>query len=157
MPVVVNCTGIGARDLTDDTDLHPVRGQVVRAEPGITARFFGAEEAPGGLAYIIPHADCTVLGGTDDTDAWDLTPDPRVAEAILARCAVLEPAVARARVLGHAAGLRPVRSAVRLEAERRADGVVVHHYGHGGSGVTFSWGCAEDAARLVETAMREGA
>jgi D-amino-acid oxidase len=158
-PYVVHCTGIGARALTGDTDLHPVRGQVVRMEPGLSSRFLGAESAgpAGGLAYVIPHADCTVLGGTEDEGAWDLTPDPEVARAILERCATLAPAVGRARVLGHAAGLRPVRREVRLETERRGGGVVVHHYGHGGSGVTFSWGCAEEAARLLESAMREGA
>ena len=180
-PCVVNCTGIGARALTGDTDLHPVRGQVVRAEPGLSPRFLGAEAARavpagqvartgtapgaaagaehtnGGLAYVIPHADCTILGGTEDEDAWDLEPDPAVARAILGRCAALVPAVAKARVLGHAVGLRPVRREVRLEIERRAGGVVVHHYGHGGSGVTFSWGCADEAARLVDSAMREGA
>src|SRR5262245_14529821 len=55
--VVVNCTGIGARALTGDPDLHPVRGQVVRAQPGLASRFLGAEaagRAPGALAYVIP-------------------------------------------------------------------------------------------------------
>lgn len=156
-PVVVNCTGIGARALTGDTDLHPVRGQVVRVAPGIASRFLGAENVGGGLAYVIPHADCTVLGGTEDENAWNLDPDPGVAAAIIDRCAALVPQIAKAPVLGHAAGLRPVRSAVRLETEQRAAGIVVHHYGHGGSGVTYSWGCAEEAARLVEEAMRDGA
>jgi len=156
-PFVVNCTGIGARALTGDLELHPVRGQVVRAEPGLAARFLGADDAPGGLAYVIPHADCTVLGGTEDAEVWDLEPDPAAARAIVERCAALAPAVAGARVLGHAAGLRPVRREVRLETERRAGGVVVHDYGHGGSGVTYSWGCAEEAVRLVESAVREGA
>ena len=50
-------------------------------------------------------------------------------------------------------GLRPVRPSVRLETANdteTGDSVtVVHSYGHGGSGVTLSWGCAEDAAQLV--------
>ena len=48
-------------------------------------------------------------------------------------------------MLRHKVGLRPVRPAVRLERE----GHVVHCYGHGGAGVTLSWGCAEDVAALV--------
>ena len=55
------------------------------------------------------------------------------------------PELAEAEVLGHAVGLRPVRSAIRLE--RVED--VVHCYGHGGSGVTVSWGCADDVLRLA--------
>jgi len=39
-------------------------------------------------------------------------------------------------------GLRPNRPAVRLEAEPLGDGRRVHCYGHGGMGVSLSWGCA---------------
>jgi D-amino-acid oxidase len=117
----------------------------------------GGGAGAGGLAYVIPHPDCTILGGTEDVDAWDLDPDPGVARGILERCERLARGVARARVLGHAVGLRPGRREVRLESEQRSRVVVVHHYGHGGSGVTYSWGCAEEAARLVARVIREGA
>jgi D-amino-acid oxidase len=32
----------------------------------------------------------------------------------------------------------------------------VHNYGHGGSGVTLSWGCAEETLRLVSQILSEG-
>jgi D-amino-acid oxidase len=55
-------------------------------------------------------------------------------------------------------GLRPGRSAVRVEAEPRGDGLVVHDYGHGGAGVTLSWGCAEEAVALAAARLtRPGA
>jgi len=39
---------------------------------------------------------------------------------------------------------------VRLEAGLLPSGRrVVHDYGHGGSGFTLSWGCADEVARLV--------
>jgi D-amino-acid oxidase len=38
---------------------------------------------------------------------------------------------------------------VRLEAEERGAGTVVHCYGHGGAGVTLAWGCAEEVVELV--------
>jgi D-amino-acid oxidase len=49
-------------------------------------------------------------------------------------------------VLRHKVGLRPVRPAVRLERV----GDVVHCYGHGGAGVTLSWGVADEVVALVE-------
>lgn len=150
-PVVVNCTGLGARALAGDAELFPIRGQVVRVEnPGIE-RILLDEEHPEGLTYVIPRSgrEC-VLGGTADDGAWDATPDPRTARRILRLCAELEPRLAGARVLEHRVGLRPGRPAVRLEAEDFPDGSrVVHCYGHGGSGLTLSWGCAEEAATLA--------
>ena len=47
-------------------------------------------------------------------------------------------------------GLRPVRPRVRLDCERLGAGrLLVHNYGHGGAGVTLSWGCARDIAEQV--------
>lgn len=48
--------------------------------------------------------------------------------------------------------LRPFRPAgPRLEAERFGDKTVVHNYGHGGSGWSLSWGCADEAAALARS------
>jgi hypothetical protein len=47
----------------------------------------------------------------------------------------------------------PSGSGVRLESERRGDMFLVHNYGHGGSGVTMSWGCAIKSAQLLIDAV----
>jgi glycine/D-amino acid oxidase-like deaminating enzyme len=48
------------------------------------------------------------------------------------------------------AGLRPYRDETyRLEPEFIADKVVIHNYGHGGAGITMSWGCAEAVKDLA--------
>jgi D-amino-acid oxidase len=53
-------------------------------------------------------------------------------------------------IVSVACGLRPVRSTVRLEREELGGGrVVIHNYGHGGAGVTLSWGCAAEVATLL--------
>ena len=55
-----------------------------------------------------------------------------------------------AEALTEAVGLRPISPRVRVEIEQRApDRLVVHNYGHGGAGVTLSWGCAAEVAQLV--------
>jgi D-amino-acid oxidase len=147
--IVVNCTGLAARELCDDRELFPIRGQVVRVEdPGLVAVLLD-ERMPGEITYVVPRGDDVVLGGTTEIGDEDLTVRPEATAAILARVRALHPALADARVLAHAVGLRPGRSTVRLEAERIDGGLVVHDYGHGGAGVTLSWGCAAEVVALV--------
>jgi D-amino-acid oxidase len=151
--VVVNCTGVGARDLVPDPALIPVRGQVVVAEnPGIT-EFFVEHPGPApDLRYVIPHGDTVVLGGLAAPGEDDLRPDPAAAAAILARCVEVDQRLRDARVLGHRVGLRPSRPRVRVEAERINGTLLIHNYGHGGAGVTVSWGCAAEVEQLIATA-----
>ncbi|MDX2547782.1 FAD-dependent oxidoreductase [Streptomyces sp. WI04-05B] len=150
--VVVNCTGLGARDLVPDPAVRPVRGQLVVVEnPGITTWFTAAGHADAKTTYFFPQPGGLILGGTAEEDEWSLVPDPAVAEEIVRRCAEVRPEIAGARVIGHRVGLRPTRDAVRLEREPLADGrVLVHNYGHGGAGVTVAWGCASEVAGLVQ-------
>jgi D-amino-acid oxidase len=142
-PLVVNCSGLGSRRLADDTTSTPVRGQVVVVEQFGLDEWWLAEDGP---TYVIPRTDDVILGGTDDEGEWSRTPSPDVADDILRRATELVPEVARAKVLRHKVGLRPARPEVRLERV----GDVVHCYGHGGAGVTLSWGCADQVLQLVE-------
>jgi glycine/D-amino acid oxidase-like deaminating enzyme len=58
--------------------------------------------------------------------------------------------VAADREIRTVVGLRPFRaSGFCVRAQRLDDKLVVHNYGHGGSGVTMSWGTADLAARLA--------
>ncbi|MER6351900.1 FAD-dependent oxidoreductase [Streptomyces sp. NPDC001634] len=153
-PVVVNCTGLGARELVPDPLVRPVRGQLVVVEnPGITTWLTSVDHSTEASTYFFPQPGGLILGGTAEDDAWSLTPDPRTAEEIVARCAAVRPEIAGARILGHRVGLRPARDAVRLERESLpGGGTVVHNYGHGGAGVTVAWGCAREAAGLTRPA-----
>ena len=151
--LVINCAGLGTRELVGDSSLFAIRGQVVRvAQVGIE-RFTLDDYGPRGLTYIVPRSNDIILGGTDQEHDERLEPDPVTAEAILERCAVLEPRLRVAQILEHRVGLRPGRPSVRLEAERPAAGkLLIHNYGHGGAGVTLSWGCAEEVLSLVRNA-----
>jgi D-amino-acid oxidase len=149
--VIVNCAGYGARDLVGDRELVAVRGQaVVVRNPGLRDFFVGSGAPGWPLTYLFPHEHVVVLGGTEEAGCDSRDPDPATAARIVEACAAIEPQLRDAAVLDHRVGLRPVRPSVRLEVEQMTDGVsVVHNYGHGGAGVTLSWGCAEDAASLV--------
>lgn len=153
-PTVVNCTGVAARELVPDPDVRAVRGQhVVVGNPGLT-EFFVEETDDDTWVSFFPHGDRVVLGGLAGDGDWNLEPDPATAAAIVARCAAVEPRLADAPVLGHLVGLRPRRSAVRLGMEHVNGTRLVHNYGHGGMGVTLSWGCARDVTSLIDQAFR---
>lgn len=62
------------------------------------------------------------------------------------------------RIVDIATGIRPFRAqGPRIEAERRNGQTLVHHYGHGGSGWSLSWGSAQRALALVQAHARPGA
>lgn len=150
-PVIVNCCGIGARDLSPDPGLIPVRGQVVvAANPGLTQFFVGQRESPHEVTYILPHGPTVVLGGTQQAGNTSLRPDHATAERIIADCVAVEPALAGVPILAHRVGLRPARARVRLEVQAIGGGRhAVHNYGHGGAGVSLSWGCAQAVLATV--------
>jgi D-amino-acid oxidase len=155
-PVIVNCAGTGAHDLVPDRAVIPYRGQVVVAEnPGLTEFFIGQPHGEHEMVYVFPHDGRVVLGGTEVAGDWSAEPDPGTARRILRDCAAVDPRLATARVIEHRVGFRPARPQVRLEAEDavaaggRSQRLLVHNYGHGGAGVTLSWGCAREVAGLV--------
>lgn len=145
-PVVVNATGLAAADPA----LHPVRGQIVLVEnPGLEESVRD-EDNPAGITYIHPRRHDVVLGGTFEQGRADVEPDPLERAAIVARCTALVPGLRGARVLGDRIGLRPARrGGPRVEAVETPQGRIVHAYGHGGAGMTLSWGCADEVAALA--------
>ena len=147
---VVNCAGLGARELARDPSLSAVRGQVVRVSAPDVREWLLDQSDPEDLVYVVPRVNDVVLGGTAQEGDENLRPDPATTEAIRARCAALIPALHDAPVVDVAVGLRPARPAVRLEAEGR----IVHCYGHGGAGVTLAWGCAGEVAALLGSGGR---
>jgi glycine/D-amino acid oxidase-like deaminating enzyme len=82
-PVIVNCTGLGARQLFGDEQLIPIKGQLTFLLPQPEVDYVVVTD---GL-YMFPRRDGILLGGTFVRNDWTLEPDP----------------VAKARILtGHA-------------------------------------------------------
>ena len=146
--LVINCAGIGARELVRDHDLEPHRGQVaiVPRIEGLSCAIV-CDDAP--LMYAIPRTNDCVFGGTNDFSD-NLSADPETTDRIVAECSrVLN--IERPRVISERVGLRPFRkSGVRLERDQLRDGrTIIHNYGHGGAGFTLSWGCAREALEVA--------
>jgi D-amino-acid oxidase len=161
---VVNCAGLGARDL-GDASVFPVRGALVRVlndgrkMPRLTQAHCVANDgsnAEGGFLFVVPRGErLAVLGGIAEADQWGLDiglDNYEPVRAMYRRCVQFLPALGTAEVDAAEpvrVGLRPFRQGgVRLE--RPAGTRLIHNYGHGGSGVTLSWGCAVEVADLVE-------
>ena len=73
----------------------------------------------------------------------------KVLKTIMKKCSNIIPELMEAEIIEDIVGLRPGRTEVRLEKEISSDRTIIHNYGHGGSGVTQSWGCAEEVVELV--------
>jgi D-amino-acid oxidase len=167
---IVNCTGLGASELTGDA-VSALRGALIRVRndgrtiPRITQAHCVSNDGSGedrGFIFIVPRGqDMLVLGGLAEPNEWALDIGLHNYEPIremYRRCLEFLPAL-RGCTIDAAepvrVGLRPFRRQnVRLEWEPGTR--VVHNYGHGGSGVTLSWGCSLEVAERVEALLSEG-
>jgi D-amino-acid oxidase len=153
-PIVVNCTGLGSRELAGDRLVHAVRGQlVILPNPGIDY-FFQENGAAEEFTYFTPHSTRLVLGGCALPHDESLEPDEDLAARIVERCVAIEPRLRDLPVLELRTGLRPNRVSVRLEIDLSSGQPVIHNYGHGGSGLTLSWGCAATVLGYARALLR---
>ena len=147
--VVINCTGLGARELANDDLIYPLFGQIAIAEVGgvDAAVTITDDRDPEAIFYVIPRRGELVLGGCSRPYPPGAPPelDRELTARILDQARALGLAVGAVRT--ERAGLRPYRLEVRLERHGR----VIHNYGHGGAGFTLCRGCAEDVAALIRS------
>jgi glycine/D-amino acid oxidase-like deaminating enzyme len=71
-PVIFNCSGLGARDLFNDEELFPIKGQLTFLLPQEEVDYIILGN--GGL-YMFPRSDGILLGGTFDRRIWTTAPD----------------------------------------------------------------------------------
>ena len=145
--IIINCTGLNSGELLEDEEVYPVRGQIIRVKAPLTEMYL--DQQIENLAYIVPRSKDVVLGGVAQQGSWSLEQNTEDHDFILNKCASIIPELKDAEIIEDLVGLRPGRTEVRLEKEER-DGVdLIHNYGHGGSGITLSWGCADEVVELA--------
>lgn len=153
--VVINCTGVESSKLVNDPHTYPIRGQVFKVSAPWIKQFVlssGKEYS----SYIIPRDADVILGGTAQRNNWNLNVVDGDSQLIWENCIKMMPSLANAKVTGERVGLRPARTNdARLELEKvklpHKDLWVIHNYGHGGSGITYSKGVAIDATKILKT------
>lgn len=164
--LIVNCSGLGAATLGGvlDTSVVPARGQIVlvRNDAGKMLNVSGTDDGPDEACYVMTRAagGGTILGGSYQKGNSESQPDANLAIRIMERAVAICPALTSGKgiehldIIRHGVGLRPVREdGTRIEIEQTAALLLVHNYGHGGAGYQSSYGCAEEAVRLVEKAL----
>lgn len=103
----------------------------------------------------------TLIGGCYQKNNADPQVDPNLAVRIMKRAVAMCPSLTKGKgiehldIIRHGVGLRPLRvQGTRVEKERLPDGLwIVHNYAHGGYGYQASYGCAQEAVRLVSDAL----
>lgn len=149
--IVVNCTGLGAKQLTGDFLLTPVRGQAMKVYAPWVTHFFYADGC-----YILPGTEYITLGGTKQLGDWNLEVSQHDQQYIWETCIGIVPSLKDGRLIQDFVGLRPFRQPIRIEVELlgQKNCKVVHNYGHGAHGVNTSWGTALEATSLVQNLLR---
>jgi len=162
--LVINCTGWGAKRLVNEdpstAKMRLLAGLVVRVEAPDQA--FAFSLGHGAFAkeplYIVPRKGSridSICGGTaieidgdvDPRNPFPLDIEDRC-EKIYRRCSAASDSIRSGIRCENLAGLRPMRDSVRIDRDPKCKRLI-HCYGHGGSGLTLSWGSASQVAQLV--------
>lgn len=144
--IVINCSALGSRSLCNDAAIIPVRGQVGLLAPLHDMFIYLDNEKP---LYIVPRKDAIIIGGTYEEGIETDETEPQTIDRLLKNAYDAFPFLKQQQVLGSWAGLRPYRPEVRVEAEAGTN--IIHNYGHGGSGFTLAFGCAQDVTKIVDS------
>ncbi|KAK4871793.1 hypothetical protein RN001_015917 [Aquatica leii] len=152
--LIVNCPGLMASEIASDSNMTPIRGQVARV---YAPWQFHSILNDGN--YVVGNCNSIVLGGTNQMGDTDTNPRDSDIDRILNGSYDFIPALRNAPILYHSVGLRPGRTRLRLEKEvKNINGkniTIVHNYGHGGGGVSLSYGCALETLQLVREALAD--
>lgn len=152
--VVINCTGLGARELVPDRSLTPILGHAIALHaPWVKYFTFIEDTSNSYYTLVCPRAEEVYVGGCmlPGKDVKDLTPD--ITAKVMKRVTAMFPNLKGARVLDTYTAARPGRKHIRLELEHVGDQAVIHNYGHGGNGINCHWGCAEEVVTLLREAL----
>lgn len=150
--LIVNCTALGSRQLAGDSQLYPARLQVVKIKHNGFDKVVFDSEGPNKLCCVVPHKNYIKIGAVyeERVESMDVCGD--VTRGILARCAQMIPGfkAGESDILSVTRCLRPKRALTRVEQEHLPDGrLVIHNYGHNGTGYIVSWGLAAEICACV--------
>lgn len=167
--LIINCAGLGSRNLIGDRHCIPVQGgwllynnssiyehPIVKEAHCTTIQ---ENKEGGNFIFIVPRGtDKLIVGGfaVANDCSTECTTDNPLFKRIIKQNTRLLPWLKDIKPITHRVGLRPFhQKGVRLEVDNSYDVPVIHNYGHGGSGVTLSWGCALNVNKLISSSITQ--
>ena len=169
--IVVNCSGLSARELTEDSSLQPVWGQgrLVKAPwvkyfvhmefpqyKSLNAESFGSVLVDS--VDILPRCDGLYVGGIKVWGKEYGAVEDGYRRQIQQRVEEVMPSLSNAPTVKEWTGIRPFRKTVKVSVEKNTQGKhIIHNYGHGGYGITLSWGCALEVVSFVKDILTTSA
>jgi D-amino-acid oxidase len=149
--IIVNCTGLGARELASDDSVYPVLGHVLLVPRHTNLTKCVIDDSDASLpTYVIPRISDCVIGGTARRAAVASALTELEKDEMLDRATKLSPSIRGLPVLERKLGSRPMRASIRVECDSKLSRVI-HNYGHGGSGFTVSWGCSQRVLDIAKS------
>ncbi|XP_033108482.1 D-aspartate oxidase-like isoform X3 [Anneissia japonica] len=149
--VIINCAGLGSKELVSDSEVYPVRGQVIKVKAPFVKHFYIDMSE---MTYIIPTSEVVTIGGTYQKGNYDEEVDMLTKKKLMEEACQLVPSLKNSEFIEDWVGFRPGRTRLRLEKEMmQFNGKtipVIHNYGHSGAGLTLCWGCATDVVELLK-------
>ena len=155
--VIINCAGVGARDLVPDQQVFPIKGHVLRVKaPWIKEFVVMTELDENDMApCVFPSQECVVVGVIKRQN--DTSKEPCIAdrERMINKAKEFYPSLEYASILEEKVGSRPARHEIRMEMEMLKDEnikakAVIHNYGHNSWGLSMYWGCGEEVLELFK-------
>jgi len=146
--VVINCSGLGSRELAKDTTMYPVFGQLLLSDSiNIEHSFMDDEE----FTYYFSHEGYVVFGGVALKDKEFSEDEDKITAEITQKVQKILPQFNDSKISKIQVGIRPGRKNVRLETEHleNENTKIIHNYGHEGLGYTYAWGCASSVFKKL--------
>lgn len=148
--VIVNCSGIGSRQLVPDDSIFPIKGQIIHLSKPKDLTY-GLIDHEDKMIYIYPRTNDCIIGVTAEEKQWELKYGSKIIEKLIESAADLIPSLGSQKIIQHNIGIQPSRPTIRLEISSFNTKKIIHNYGHGGRGFTLSWGCASEVLKLLTT------
>ena len=167
---IVNCAALGSIEIANDTSMYPLRGALIRVkdEQGLIdgAHCIAHKETSSdeqSMIFIVPRGkkNTVILGGLVQMDQWgeSMSVEDPLIRQMYDGCLNFLPEL-RALPLDKKepirVGLRPFTQA-NVCVESVPGTHLFYNYGHGGAGVTLSWGCAQEIIQRIQTRFQQEA